>query len=313
MALDMGIGAADLRADVERNADDLDARPCRGLNERHRGLRIAAELAGQVHHRVRAAVRQAQQQPRAVAVGPELGEFVRVVHDEGRDAVFERVADVDIALDRVRVDAARGLDTGGADAIHLAIGGEIEPGALRGQHPDDRRIGLRLQRVMQVHAGQGRRERAVLSPDDVAVDEQQRRAESRGQRPKRRFAVGLGETKSGSGVAIPADPGGRVQVATHDSSGSTSRNKRSSAPRLASSTPRPAAPIEAQSARFPSSSATASPSSAVPATTRAAPASSSRQQDRTERVETRRTSGRRQCGHRGCQSKSTRLHTGFEQ
>jgi hypothetical protein len=148
----MRIGAADLRADMERDADDLDACTCRGLDESDRSFRVTAELAGQVHHCVRAAVRQAQQQPRPVAVGPELGEFIRVVHDEGRDAVFERVADVDIALDRVRVDAARGLDAGGADAIHLAIGREIEPGALLCQHLDDCRIGLRLQGVMQVDA-----------------------------------------------------------------------------------------------------------------------------------------------------------------
>jgi hypothetical protein len=125
--LHVHVGPRDLRTHVEREAGDADARPRRQRDEIERRRRVAAELPGQVDDRRAAAERHAQQQPHAFAIRHELGDLVRVVDDESRDAVLERMADVGVALDRVRVDAARRGYAGIADEVHLAVGREIEP------------------------------------------------------------------------------------------------------------------------------------------------------------------------------------------
>ena len=88
-------------------------------------LRIAAEFARQVDDRARRAERNAQQQLRLVAVGLELAHLVGIVRDEDLHAQVQRIADVDVALDRMRVDAARRIDAELGDELDLAGGGEV--------------------------------------------------------------------------------------------------------------------------------------------------------------------------------------------
>ena len=88
-------------------------------------LGVAAEFARQVAHRTGTAERHAQQQLGLVAIGLELAHLVRVVGDEDPHAEMQRVADVDVALDRVRVDAARRVDAELRDQLRLAGGGQV--------------------------------------------------------------------------------------------------------------------------------------------------------------------------------------------
>ena len=88
-------------------------------------LRIAAELSRQVAHGAGRAERHAQQQLALVAVGLELAHLVGIVRDEDLHAEVQRVADVDVALDGVRVDAARRVDAELRDELRLAGGGEV--------------------------------------------------------------------------------------------------------------------------------------------------------------------------------------------
>ena len=146
----------------------------RVLDEPDRGVRIATELARQVDDRVRIAERNAQQQPDARATDVELGDFLGIVDNEGRDATVERMTDVRAALDRVRVDAAAWRDAGVPNEIHLAIRREVEPGAFARKHLHDCPVGQRLQCVVQVHTWQRLRKRMVLVSERVAVDHEQR-------------------------------------------------------------------------------------------------------------------------------------------
>ena len=97
----------------------------RQARELEQVLRIAAEFARQVDHRAGTAERHAQQQLGLVAIGLELAHLVRVVGDEDPHAEMQRVADVDVALDRMRVDAARRVDAQLRDQLRLAGGGEV--------------------------------------------------------------------------------------------------------------------------------------------------------------------------------------------
>ena len=96
-----------LRTDVERQAAHAHAQPARRLDQAEHRARLAAELLAtgrQTAFGLRK--RDAQQQLGALAVAHELADLVRVVGDERRHAEAQRVADVAVALDRVRVDAA---------------------------------------------------------------------------------------------------------------------------------------------------------------------------------------------------------------
>ena len=63
------------------------------------------------------------------AVTPELAHLVRVVGDEDAHAGGQRIADVLVALDRVRVDAAARIDAQPLRQLHLARGGKVQAAA----------------------------------------------------------------------------------------------------------------------------------------------------------------------------------------
>ena len=50
---------------------------------------------------------------------------VGIVGDEGADAEVQRIADVDVALDRVRVDATRRIDTEARDQLRISRGRQV--------------------------------------------------------------------------------------------------------------------------------------------------------------------------------------------
>ena len=114
----------------------------------------------------------------ALAIAHELPDLVRIVGDEGRHAVAQRVANVAVALDRMRVDAALGRDALRLDQFDFAGRGEIEKRAFVAQAGDDGRVRQRLQRVMKVDAGQRSFQRVVLAAHLLAVEDEQRRAET---------------------------------------------------------------------------------------------------------------------------------------
>ena len=76
-------------------------------------------------HRARRAERDAQQQLGLVAIRLEFAHLVRIVRDEDLHAEVQRVADVDVALDGMRVDAAGRIDAELGDELGLAGGGEV--------------------------------------------------------------------------------------------------------------------------------------------------------------------------------------------
>ena len=127
------------------------------------------------------AERHAQQQLALVAVGLELADLVGIVGDEDLHAEMQRVADVDVALDRMGVDAARRVDAELRDELRFAGGREIQPAAELDDGLHHGRVRQRLQRVVQVDARQRLVQLAVLLAHALAVDDQQRRAELRHQ------------------------------------------------------------------------------------------------------------------------------------
>ena len=90
-----------------------------------------------------------------------------------------------------------GRDALRLDQLDFAGRGEVEERAFVAQARDHRRVRQRLQRVVQVDAGQRRLQRAVLAADLFAIDDQQRRAET-GRQPtdfsfrERRRVEGVG-------------------------------------------------------------------------------------------------------------------------
>jgi hypothetical protein len=163
---------------MERQAADAHAETAGLLDQSEHRARLAAELLRQVADRRRAAEADAQQQLGALAVAHELANFVRIVGHEGRHAEAQRVADVAVALDRVRVDAALRRDALRLDQLDLTGRRQVEEGAFVLQRRNDGRVRERLESVVQVDTGQRCAQCAVLAADLFAVDDEQRRAET---------------------------------------------------------------------------------------------------------------------------------------
>ena len=123
--LDVFAGVTRLRTDVERQPANRDRELARQPRELEQVFRIATELSRQVAHGAGRAERHAQQQLALVAIGLELAHLVGIVGDEDLHAEMQRVADVDVALDGMRVDAARRIDAELGDELRLAGGGEV--------------------------------------------------------------------------------------------------------------------------------------------------------------------------------------------
>src|SRR5690606_3796652 len=139
-----------LRADVEGQSAHADTEPPRELDAPQHGIRLAAELRRQIDHGARTAKRHPQEQLRTLAIAYALLDLVLIVGDERRGAESERVADVAVALDRVRVDAALRRDALCLYQLHFAGRGEIEIGVFVAQACDYGRVRQRLERIMQI-------------------------------------------------------------------------------------------------------------------------------------------------------------------
>ena len=140
---------------------------------------ITAEFARQIDDGARRPERHAQEQLCLVAVTLELAHFVGVVGDERLHAEVQRIADIDVALDGMRMDAARRVDAELRDELGFTGGGEVQPATELDDGLDHRRMRQRLERVVQVDAGQRPMQLAVLLAHPLAVDDEQGRAELR--------------------------------------------------------------------------------------------------------------------------------------
>ena len=140
-------------------------------------LRVAAELARQVAHGTRTAERHAQQQLCPARIAHELPHLVGIVGDERPHAEAQRIADILITLDRMRVDAAARIDAQALYELHFSGGGEIEKAALCHHRLHHGRVRQRLQGVVQIDAGQSLTQFAELDPDALGIEDEQWRAE----------------------------------------------------------------------------------------------------------------------------------------
>ena len=125
---------------------------------------------------MRAAVREADQQPRLGRCAGELGELAGIVDDEGADAGPERVGDLGALLDRVRVDHPVRGDALEAQEGQLGIRCDVEAAALLGERADDLAMRERLDRVVEAHGRERGLQAAELPAHAVGVEQQQRRA-----------------------------------------------------------------------------------------------------------------------------------------
>ena len=238
--LDMLGGIRGLRTDVERDALHLDALPGGQPRQLQRVLRVATELPRQVADRARMTKRHAQQQRGAPGIGTELAHLVGIIGDKGADAVLERVMDIALALDRMRMNAARRIDIEAGGELHLARGRHVQPTALVDDRAHHRRMRQRLERVMQVDARQRLAELAVLHAHPFAVDDQQRRAELGHQAPDLLRLEWINETLAAQGTspgssAVPAAARvSRSRTASQRSSAGISWTSRQAAPALSS-------------------------------------------------------------------------------
>ena len=110
---------------MERQSAHRDVELARQPRELQQIFRVAAKLSRQVAHRAGGAERHAQQQFALVAIRLELAHLVRVVRDEDLHAEVQRVADVDVALDRMGMNAARRIDAELRHQLRFAGGGQV--------------------------------------------------------------------------------------------------------------------------------------------------------------------------------------------
>ena len=151
---------------------------------------LGPELGAHLH--LRADVRHLQPQDHAggVAVLLDLPELVLVVEGD------ERLVPLDLAqrvpvLDRVGEDdpvpdvevlvLLLEVPDVLVDLHELVVGGHVEARAFLEQRLDDLLVGIRLDGVVRLDAGQVLLERAVVLPDHVVVDDEQGRAVLLGQ------------------------------------------------------------------------------------------------------------------------------------
>jgi len=176
----------------------------------------------------------------AARVRAEFAHLVRVVGHERRDAVSQRVVDVALALDRMRMDATRRINAEAGGELHFTGCGQVQPAAGVGHRLHHGRMRQGLERVVQVHAGQRALQRAVLAAHTGAVDDQQWRAELGHQPPDLRRFKRIDESLAAHGsspgsVAVPAAARvRRSRTASQRSSAGISWTSRQVAPILSS-------------------------------------------------------------------------------
>ena len=123
----------------------------------------------------------------------ELADLVLVVDDERVHAEAQRIADVAVALDRMRVDAAIRRHPDRSHQRRLAVGGQVEARAQGCERAHDGSLGQRLERVVQLDVGQCLGQLAIAVTQHVAVDQQQRRTIAGDQRLQIGTLVGCRE------------------------------------------------------------------------------------------------------------------------
>ena len=134
----------------------------------------AAEFLRQIAARVGASEAHAQQQRDPIAEPCQLVDLGGVVGDERGHPRAQRGDDVARSLDRMGVNGLARADTGLAQQFDFALAGNVEVGTFLGQGRDGGDFRQRLDRVVQPDAGQGRGQRAVLLPEHIAVEHEQR-------------------------------------------------------------------------------------------------------------------------------------------
>ena len=138
-------------------------------------MRITTELARQIADHTGTAERHAQQQLGLIPVAAELTHFIGVIGHEHFDTSGQGIADVDITLDRMRMDAARRIGSELMSQLHFTGRGQIQPTTQRQNAAHNGRMRQGLECVMQINARQGLGQLAVLSARALAINDQQGR------------------------------------------------------------------------------------------------------------------------------------------
>ena len=183
--LDIVLEIGRLAADVKTDALDDEARLGRREDEVHGLARRGAEFGGQLDHGPGIRHLEAQRQSGIGGVLLDLSDFLPVVEGDQRLVLVQLLQRFG-GLGRVGVDdlvpdpilprpGGQVLDVL-VDDHELRHRGDVEASALLVERAHDGGIGVRLDRVIDLHAGQVTPELAVVFPQRGVVDHEERRA-----------------------------------------------------------------------------------------------------------------------------------------
>ena len=139
-----------LRAHVERESSDGEPKVMRFTREREQVFGIAAEFPREIANGTRTTERHPQQHLSLIGIGHEFAQLVRVVGNEYFDTARERRTDIDVALDRVRVDTQARIGAELGNKLDLTGRRQIEKTTLGKHRLNHCRMRQRLQRMCKI-------------------------------------------------------------------------------------------------------------------------------------------------------------------
>ena len=121
--------------------------------------------------------RTCRRRPVRLGAGRRGSHFVDLldgVHHVPLHPLAGGVLEVGARLHGVGVEDLGHRDAQPQEQVELGDGGDLEAGALLDQHPQDPRVGVRLDREVRAHPRQRRAEAPRLGAHDAQVDEEDR-------------------------------------------------------------------------------------------------------------------------------------------
>ena len=112
---------------------------------------------------------------RLVAEGDHFFQFEFVVHHEKVDAELQRITDVGLSLDGVRMEACSGLDAALLHDVDFPVGAHVKGSAFFGKQLDELRLGVRFDRVKMLDPGKRVFERTIAFFHPASRQEKGRR------------------------------------------------------------------------------------------------------------------------------------------
>ena len=161
-----------LRADMERDADRLQAQTLGEVEHVDRHLRVAAELARQRPLGAGAIIEDAAEHLRAGSGAGDLLDLGGAVDREQANPERERARDVALLLDRVAIGDAVRRRTGGQRHFDFGDRRGVEAGAERGQQRQHFRRRVGLHRVEHAAVRQSLGKGLVVVAHDFEVDDE---------------------------------------------------------------------------------------------------------------------------------------------